>query len=93
MLKSYISISPTFYFQGFVLRFGRAFSNLERLNTSFITLCSSTERWSNGICISSQKKRQNSSIGLLLNLSVCKIRCTFLLLDMGRSTGVDLAAY
>ena len=26
------------------LRFGRAFSNLERLNTSFMTLCSSTER-------------------------------------------------
>ena len=69
------SVSSYFHNNYFpFLRFGKAFSNLERLNTSFITLCSSTERWSNGICISSQKKRQNSSIGLLLNLRVCKKR-------------------
>ena len=50
MLKSYISTYPIFYFLLF-LRFGRAFNSFDLLNTSFITLCSSTERWSNGICM------------------------------------------
>lgn len=76
----------------YILRFGRAFNRFDLLNTNFMTLCSSTEKWSKGICILSQKKRQNSSIGLLLNLSVFKKRSTFLSLDIGLSIGADSAA-